>query len=51
MTEAMNLCVEDNELYAFCKKNATKNIERFSIEVIGKKWLEIMGAENLYNKK
>jgi glycosyltransferase involved in cell wall biosynthesis len=51
MIEAMNLFVEDNELYDFCKKNATNNIERFSIEVIGKQWLELMGAENLSNKK
>ena len=51
MTEAMNLFVEDNELYVFCKKNATKNIERFSIETIGKQWLELMEVEILSNKK
>jgi glycosyltransferase involved in cell wall biosynthesis len=51
LTEAMNLFVENKELYNFCKKNATKNIERFSIEAIGKQWLELMGVENLSNKK
>jgi len=49
LIEAMNLFVEDNELYNHCKKNTKKNIERFSIDVIGKQWLELMGVEN-YSK-
>ncbi|HKO78485.1 MAG TPA: glycosyltransferase [Flavobacterium sp.] len=50
LIEALNLFVEDKELYRYCKKNTMKNIERFSIDVIGKKWLELMGFENLSDK-
>lgn len=50
LIEAMNLFVEDKELYNYCKKNAFKSIERFSIDVIGEQWLELMGIQNLSNK-
>jgi glycosyltransferase involved in cell wall biosynthesis len=50
LIEAMNLFIEDKELYNYCKKNAFQSIERFSIDVIGEQWLELMGIENLSNK-
>jgi len=43
LVEAMNLFVEDTFLYEKCKNNSMKSIERFSIEKIGKQWLDLMG--------
>lgn len=42
LTEAMNLFVNDKELYENCKKNALKSIQQFSLENIGKQWLDLM---------
>lgn len=50
LIEAMNLFIDDKVLYNYCKKNAFKSIEQFSIDVIGKQWLKLMGIENLTNK-
>lgn len=47
LTEAMNLFVEDMELYNYCKKNALESIQRFSLGSIGKQWLDLMGIENV----
>jgi glycosyltransferase involved in cell wall biosynthesis len=49
LTEAMNLFVEDKELYSYCKKNAFDSIQQFSLENIGKQWLDLMKID-LYNK-
>jgi N-acetylgalactosamine-N,N'-diacetylbacillosaminyl-diphospho-undecaprenol 4-alpha-N-acetylgalactosaminyltransferase len=43
LTEAMNLFVEDVELYTFCKENTFQSISHFSIENIGKQWLDLIG--------
>ena len=43
LIRAMNLFVEDTLLYNQCKNNSLKSIERFSIEKIGKQWLDLMG--------
>ena len=42
LTEAMNLFVTDEKLYNYCKENALQSIQHFSIEVIGKQWLDLM---------
>ena len=44
LIEAMNLMLENEELYNHCKKNAKSSVERFSIEKIGKQWLELMNS-------
>ena len=46
----MNLFIEDEELYQFCKKNALQSIQRFSLENIGKQWLNLMKIDSVYNK-
>ncbi|WP_163399994.1 glycosyltransferase [Flavobacterium fluviatile] len=48
LTEAMNLLIEDSILYHHCKSNTLKSVERFSIEKIGKLWLDLMGI-NIYS--
>jgi len=42
MIEAMDLFVEDKVLYNYCKKNAKKSIEQFSLDKIGEQWIELM---------
>ena len=42
LTEAMNLFIEDVKLYNYCKKNTFDSIQHFSIENIGKQWLDLM---------
>lgn len=42
LTLAMNLMIENKELYLHCKQNAKSSVEKFSIEKIGKQWLELM---------
>lgn len=42
LTEAMNLFVEDELLYLFCKENAFESVKRFSLENIGNLWLSLM---------
>lgn len=49
LTEAMNLFVENEELYQYCKKNAFDSIQQFSLENIGKQWLNLMKIDGLYN--
>ncbi len=43
LSEAMNLFVEDNKLYTFCKENTFKSIRHFTLENIGKQWLDLIG--------
>jgi glycosyltransferase involved in cell wall biosynthesis len=43
LTEAMNLFVEDQKLYTFCKENAFQSSSHFFIENIGKQWLDLIG--------
>ena len=42
LTEAMNLLIEDFELYGHCKQNTKESSKPFDIETIGKKWLELL---------
>ena len=49
LTEAMNLFVCDKELFEHCKKNTLQSIQQFSIENIGKQWLDLMKIGNAFN--
>jgi N-acetylgalactosamine-N,N'-diacetylbacillosaminyl-diphospho-undecaprenol 4-alpha-N-acetylgalactosaminyltransferase len=40
--EAMNLFVEDANLYRYCKQNTLQSVRSFSISTIGKQWLDLM---------
>lgn len=42
LIEAMNLMCSDSKLYARCKQNAAQSVEKFSIEIIGKQWIEFI---------
>lgn len=42
LTDAMNLFVNDTVLYQNCKKNTLNSVQKFSIEKIGKQWLELI---------
>jgi N-acetylgalactosamine-N,N'-diacetylbacillosaminyl-diphospho-undecaprenol 4-alpha-N-acetylgalactosaminyltransferase len=42
LTDAMNLFIDDNELYTFCKENALPSCHHFSIDRIGQKWMDLM---------
>lgn len=42
LTEAMNRMMEDQDLYTICKQNAKQSVERFSLENIGKQWLDYL---------
>lgn len=41
-TEAMNVLVEDEVTYQYCKKNAKESINPFLLDTIGKQWMELM---------
>jgi N-acetylgalactosamine-N,N'-diacetylbacillosaminyl-diphospho-undecaprenol 4-alpha-N-acetylgalactosaminyltransferase len=41
MTLAMSELFLDKELYLRCKQNAKQSVERFSLETIGKQWLQL----------
>ncbi|MBZ4042530.1 glycosyltransferase [Flavobacterium hibisci] len=51
LTEAMNLFVENEELYNYCKNNTLESIQKFSLDTIGKQWLDLMKIENSHDKK
>ena len=42
LTQAMNLFIEDEVLYNYCRQNALQSVQKFSIENIGKQWLDLM---------
>jgi N-acetylgalactosamine-N,N'-diacetylbacillosaminyl-diphospho-undecaprenol 4-alpha-N-acetylgalactosaminyltransferase len=42
LTEAMNLFVEDENLYRYCKQNTLQSVQSFSLKTIGKQWLDLM---------
>lgn len=42
LAEAMNLMIEDQELYQKCKQNASNSVQKFSAAIIGKQWLEFL---------
>ena len=39
---AMNEMVLNEKLYYHCKQNAKQSVQRFSLEIIGNQWLELM---------
>ena len=45
LVEAMNLMVENQELYQFCKSNTLSRALEFSPEHIGRQWLKLMKIE------
>ena len=42
LAEGMNLLVEDENLYRYCKQNTLQSVQSFSISTIGKQWLDLM---------
>ena len=42
LSEAMNLFIEDENLYRYCQQNALQSVQSFSVSVIGAQWLDIM---------
>lgn len=42
LTLAMNMMIDNEELYLHCKKNAKSSVQRFSIDKIGNQWLELL---------
>jgi len=46
LTEAMNLFIENTDLYTICKENALLSCQHFSIETIGQQWLDLMKFNN-----
>ena len=42
LTQAMNRMINDEELYQNCKRNAIESVEKFSVENIGKQWLNLL---------
>lgn len=42
LTLAINTMVEDEKLYHFCKENALNSVQKFSLEIIGRQWLEYL---------
>ncbi|PKB15700.1 glycosyltransferase [Flavobacterium sp. 5] len=42
LTEAMNLLIDDKDLYLFCKKHTLESIQHFSLDKIGEQWLDLM---------
>jgi len=51
LTEAMNLMIEDQELYQKCKQNASNSVQKFSAAIIGKQWLDFLYQNINYNDK
>lgn len=45
LVEAMNVMVENQELYQFCKSNTLSTALEFSPENIGRQWLKLMKIE------
>lgn len=45
LIKAMNLMVEDKQLYQTCKSNTLKTALQFSPEIIGQQWLELMNIK------
>lgn len=42
LIEAINLFANDKGLYNYCKRNALQSVAHFDLELIGKRWLELM---------
>jgi N-acetylgalactosamine-N,N'-diacetylbacillosaminyl-diphospho-undecaprenol 4-alpha-N-acetylgalactosaminyltransferase len=42
LTEAMNVFINDSQLYAYCKQNTEASSKPYDIEKIGKQWIELV---------
>lgn len=42
LTNSMNLFLEDEKFYQFCKKNTILSVQKFSVKKIGNQWLELL---------
>lgn len=42
LIDSMNLFINDKQLYQYCKSNTLQSAEKYSINEIGKQWLELM---------
>ena len=42
LSEAMNLFVEDENLYQYCKQNTLQSVPSFAVATIGEQWLNLM---------
>jgi N-acetylgalactosamine-N,N'-diacetylbacillosaminyl-diphospho-undecaprenol 4-alpha-N-acetylgalactosaminyltransferase len=42
LIENMNLFITDKALYQYCKNNTLKSAEKYSVDTIGRQWLELM---------
>lgn len=47
LIEAMNIFVDNEQLYSHCKKHTLASIQKFSLDTIGKQWLDLMKIECL----
>ncbi len=45
LTNSMNIFVEDAAIYTKCKENSYQSVQQFSIEQIGKQWLDLLKIE------
>ncbi|TJY36399.1 glycosyltransferase [Pontimicrobium aquaticum] len=46
LTKGLNLMILDEALYKKCKDNSLKSVEKFSLNVIGNQWLDVMNFKN-----
>ncbi len=46
LTQGINTMMLDTELYKTCKANAFKTAQKFSLETIGKHWLDLIDYKN-----
>ncbi len=46
LTQAMNLMATNSVLYNHCKENSAKSVEKFSIDIIGKQWMEYLSEKD-----
>ena len=47
LIKAMNIFIEDTNLYNSCKNFTLQSVEKFSIDIVGQNWLELMGLDNI----
>lgn len=45
-SKAMNLLIDDEKLYQFCKSNAPESVAHLSIAAISEKWKEVLSNKN-----
>jgi glycosyltransferase involved in cell wall biosynthesis len=45
-TEGLNLMFQDNDLYTLCRNNSTESISKFTIENIGRQWMEFLKIQS-----